>query len=93
MERVRSAELCELSSLSFVTNAEQLQVLGEIGTPRKKMPRGTAIGVFIVITLYLLVNVAYVSTRTNNLEFEAANTNAFPQDGGRPEGRSAQSQE
>lgn len=40
----------------------QRQVLGEIGRPRKTMPIGTSIGVGIVCTLYLLVNVAYVST-------------------------------
>jgi amino acid transporter len=35
-------------------------VLGEIGTPRRKFPWGTGIGVAIVTVLYLLVNVAYM---------------------------------
>jgi amino acid transporter len=35
-------------------------VLGEIGTPRRKFPWGTGIGVSIVIVLYMLVNVAYM---------------------------------
>ncbi|QDS77828.1 hypothetical protein FKW77_006162 [Venturia effusa] len=35
-------------------------VLGEIGTPRKTFPRGTGIGVAIVVVLYMLVNVAYM---------------------------------
>jgi amino acid transporter len=39
-------------------------VLGEIRRPRKTMPIGTSIGVTIIIVLYLLVNVAYVSTMT-----------------------------
>jgi amino acid transporter len=54
------------------TNTKQNQVLGEIGTPRKKMPKGTAMGVSIVIVLYLLVNVAYVSANLNHLDFGAA---------------------
>ncbi|KAF2685996.1 amino acid transporter [Lentithecium fluviatile CBS 122367] len=35
-------------------------VLGEIGRPRKKFPRGTAIGVSIIIVLYILVNISYM---------------------------------
>ncbi|KAE9994399.1 hypothetical protein EG327_010839 [Venturia inaequalis] len=35
-------------------------VLGEIATPRKKFPRGTSIGVAIVVVLYMLVNMAYM---------------------------------
>lgn len=35
-------------------------VLGEIGRPRRKFPIATSIGVVIVITLYLAVNICYV---------------------------------
>ena len=37
---------------------------GEVKDPRRNIPRGIVIGVFIVIALYLLVNVTYLSLLT-----------------------------
>jgi APA family basic amino acid/polyamine antiporter len=34
---------------------------GEVKNPKKNIPRGIAIGVFIIIALYLLVNITYLS--------------------------------
>ena len=61
MEWLRSTESCVYTMLRFLVPSLQTQVLGEIGQPRKKFPRASAIGVSIVIILYILVNVSYVS--------------------------------
>lgn len=42
-------------------------VLGEIGQPRKRFPRGIAIGTIISCILYMVTNISYVSLASTTL--------------------------